>query len=188
LNENGESLSDVEFAAGPIERRDEFTGHLKSTRPRLLRFVMSLVGSMQDAEDILQKACLTMWKNFAAFTPETDFMAWASTVASFEVKNFRRSSGRSKVVFDGALVDVLQEESVQALRQYDSRLEALEECLHKLDDVSRSLVESVYSNGEEIKDIARREGRAVQTYYNRLNLVRRILADCTNRKLSIYPE
>jgi len=45
-------------------------------------------------------------------------------------------------------------------------------------------VDAVYSRGEDVKDIAIKEGRAPQTFYNRLNSIRRVLTDCMRQKVA----
>jgi len=168
----------------PSERQEEFVLLLNAAHGRLLRFVASLVARRQDAEDILQRASVTMWRRFSQFEPGTDFIAWATTIASFETKNFQRVSGRSRVMFDDELMETLASARVPDLQNYDVRLDALEECVQKLDKPSRILVDAVYARGEDVKELAQREGRAAQTFYNRLNFIRRILTDCMRQKVA----
>ena len=172
----------------PHERREEFVQCLEAVRSRLLRFTVSLVGSPQDAEDIVQRASITMWRRFSNFEQGSDFLAWAFAYASFEAKNFSRRSNRSIVKFDDTLLDTLSADRAADLQHHDARLEALEECMRKLDPESRALLEAVYTRGEEIKDLASREGRATQTFYNRLNFIRRTLTDCMRGKVSQTPQ
>lgn len=161
---------------------------LEAARGRLLRFTVSLIGNPQDAEDIVQRASITMWRRFSDFEQGSDFLAWAFAYASFEAKNFSRRSTRSIVKFDDGLLDTLSEDRAADLHHHDARLEALEECMRKLDPQSRALLEAVYTRGEEIKDLASREGRATQTFYNRLNFIRRTLTDCMRGKVSKTPQ
>jgi len=162
--------------------REEFERFLEEVRLPLLRFVVSLLGNVHDAEDVIQRASLTMWRRFSEFEQGTNFQAWALKVASFEVKNFLRSAARSVVTFDDTLLDRLAKDRAVDLQTDGSRLESLEDCMRKLDPQSRALVDAVYTRGEEIKDLAQREGRAPQTFYNRLNFIRRILTECMRQK------
>ncbi len=175
-------------ALAPSDRRPEFEKCLIEARSSLFRFVLSLVGNAQDAEDVIQRASITMWRRFSEFEKGTNFIAWSFVVASFEAKNFLRSSSRSVVRFDEELFEKLAREREVDIQNDDTRLEALDECMQQLDPQSKALVESVYMRGEEVKDLAQREGRAPQTFYNRLNFIRRILTDClrqnNHRKMS----
>lgn len=165
------------------ERQAEFEQNLESVRPRLLRFVTSLVARSQDAEDIVQRASVAMWRRFSTFKAGTDFLAWAHAFAAFETKNFLRHSGRSVVKFDDPLFDQIAKDRHADLQNYDVRLQALEECVKRLDPQSQALVDAIYARGEQIKDLALKEGRAPQTFYNRLNFLRRTLTECVQNKL-----
>jgi len=181
LKAGNPSENDAGGDGGPAassDRRPEFEKCLIEARPSLFRFVLSLVGNAQDAEDVIQRASITMWRRFSEFEKGTNFLAWSFVVASFEAKNFLRSSSRSVVRFDEELFEKLAREREVDIRNDDTRLEALDECMQQLDPQSKALVESVYMRGEEVKDLAQREGRAPQTFYNRLNFIRRILTDC----------
>lgn len=150
----------------------------------LLRYVLSLVGNRHDAEDVLQRASVVMWRRFATFESGTDFIAWATTVAFYEARNFQRVTGRSRLGFDEALLDTLAAERALHARQWEARSDALEICLEKLSPENRALVEAVYTRGEDARTLAQREGRATQTIYNKLNALRRALADCVRQRLA----
>lgn len=165
------------------ERQEEFVRLLNEAHGLLLRYVMSLLGSRHDAEDVLQRASLVMWRRFGTFEPGTDFIAWATTVAFYEVRNFQRVMGRCRLVFDDELMETLASERVQHVRQWSARTEALELCVEKLDTASRALVEAVYTDGTQAIEVARQQGCAPKTIYNKLNFIRRVLAECVQRRL-----
>jgi len=169
------------------ERQEEFIRLLNGVHSLLLRYVMSLVGNRHDAEDVLQRASVTMWRRFASFESGTDFVAWATTVAFYEVRNFQRVVGRSRLRFDEDLLHTLAAEQMQFRKRDDHRREALEDCVGRLTTADRDLVEAVYQRGEEIKRVAERAGRPVNSFYNRLGLIRRTLAECVQRKLAEVP-
>ena len=77
----------------------------------------------------------------------------------------------------------LAAERAQGLAQHHSRFDALQECVGELPVASRELVEAVYTRGEDVATVAQQIGRATQTLYNRLNAIRRALAECVQRKL-----
>jgi len=53
--------------------------------------------------------------------------------------------------------------------------EKLQIALNSLDDVSKQLLISVYIDKQEAKDLAKRDGKSPQTYYNKINLAKRKL-------------
>lgn len=166
------------------ERQTDFIVLLNAAHRRLLGYLVSLLGNRHDAEDVLQRASVTMWKRFDSFQSGTDFMAWASTVAFYEARNFQRTAARSRLQFGDALLDVLAAERVPDSAQMDARHDALGACMEKLDDAGRSLVEAAYLEGGDIGLLAERLGRARQTLYNKLNIIRRALAECVTRRMA----
>jgi RNA polymerase sigma-70 factor (ECF subfamily) len=166
------------------ERQEAFVVLLNGAHALLLRYVMSLVGNRHDAEDVLQRASVVMWRRFATFEPGSDFVAWATTVAFYEVRNFQRVTGRSRLEFDDDLMQTLAAERAQHVRQWSPRVEALEACVEKLDAANRALVESIYTQGVEVGVLAQEQGRATQTIYNKLNFIRRALAECVQRRMA----
>jgi RNA polymerase sigma-70 factor (ECF subfamily) len=63
-------------------------------------------------------------------------------------------------------------------------MEALEDCVEKLNPVQRTLVETIYTQGVEVAEVARQQNRAPQTIYNQLNFIRRALAECVQRRMA----
>jgi RNA polymerase sigma-70 factor (ECF subfamily) len=172
--------------AAPLtpERQEEFVRLLNGAHALLLRYVMSLVANRHDAEDVMQRASVVMWRRFGTFASGTDFVAWATTVAYYEVRNFQRVTGRSRLEFDDDLMQTLAAERVHDVRRWSARMEALEVCVEKLEPSQRTLVETIYTQGLEVGEVARRQGRAPQTIYNQLNFIRRALAECVQRRMA----
>lgn len=69
--------------------------------------MISRLGIRHDAEDALQRASVVMWLRSTTFEPGTDFIAWATTVAFDEVRNFQRVTGRRLLEFDDELMHML---------------------------------------------------------------------------------
>ena len=66
----------------------------------------------------------------------------------------------------------------------EARLAAMDRCIGELDDSSRDLVREFYVNNNDIGALAQKQGRATQTLYNKLNTLRRLLADCMKRRMA----
>ncbi|QOV88357.1 sigma-70 family RNA polymerase sigma factor [Humisphaera borealis] len=165
------------------ERQQEFVLLLNAAHGLLLRYLMSLVANRHDAEDVLQRASLVMWRRFGTFEPGTDFDAWATTVAFYEARNFQRLTGCSRVEFDDELMQTLAAERLEHVRHWPLRIDALERCVQKLDAASRALVSAIYTDGASAVEVAREQGCAPKTIYNKLTLIRRVLAECVQRRM-----
>lgn len=157
-----------------MNRLVEFETNVYRNRTALLRYISRKVNCVADAEDILQKSLMTMWRRYDTFSNETNFMTWACTVASFESKNTYRKHQRCPVLFDDVVfTDVSRYMSVyQSSNQY----EAVQLALNQLEDKERQLIVAVHINGEDVKDIARSARKAPRTIYNNLYLARKKLA------------
>lgn len=168
----------------PDESHEEFVRLLNSSHRQLLGYLVSILGNRHDAEDVLQRTSVTLWRKFETFERGTNFAAWASTVAFYEARNFQRMSARSRLVFSDALLEILSAERAADIAHTDVRHEALGRCMEKLDEPNRRLVEAAYLDGSDIGLLAEQLGRARQTLYNKLNIIRGLLADCVTRRLA----
>ena len=166
-----------------IDRQAEFVQLLNAAHRRLLAYLVSLLGNLQDAEDVLQRASVTMWKKFEVFESGTDFSAWASTIAFYEARNFQRLNSRSRLVFSDDLLKTLAEERLDDVEYVDSRHNALSACLQHLDEPARKLLEAAYLEEGSVVQLAERLGRAPQTLYNKLNSLRKSLFNCVEQRL-----
>ena len=165
------------------DRPQHFVGLLTAAHGKLLGYLMSLLGRRDDAEDVLQRTSVLMWQKFGTFEAGSDFVAWASTIAFYEARNFQRLVARSPFQFDERLLATLSDERLRDLAEQDSRQAALESCLEKLGPSDRHLLCSVYQEGMTVKAMASRIGRAPQTLYNTLSQIRLALAGCVERNL-----
>ena len=171
-------------SAEPPSSSEQFITLLNAAHGRLLGFLRVMLGNNADAEDVLQRASMTIWRKFGEFDPGKDFFAWASSFAFYEAKNFQRVAARSRLNFDDELLERFAEERVQDLDQREARLAAMDRCIAELDESSRDLVREFYLNNTEVATLAERLGRAPQTLYNKLNTLRRLLAECMKRRLA----
>jgi RNA polymerase sigma-70 factor (ECF subfamily) len=169
--------------AEPSSASEQFITLLNACHGRLLGFLRVLLGNNADAEDVLQRVSMTLWRKFEEFDSTKDFFAWASSFAFYEAKNFQRVSARSKLHFDDELMQRLAEERVADLDRREARLAAMDRCIEELGDADRDLVREFYLNKTEVASLAARLGRAPQTLYNKLNVLRRLLGECVKRRL-----
>lgn len=171
------------MAQNPHAFVQEFARH----HERLFAYVYSLLPNRPDAEDVFQRASVTLWQKFDQYEPNTNFLSWACTVAFYEVRNFLRVAGRDRLRFSDDLLTSMSEERTRSLERRDTRIDALTDCLKRLEEVERELLNRAYCDEQSIRDLARQDGRAAQTLYNRLNQIRRRLMECVDTRLSPEP-
>jgi RNA polymerase sigma-70 factor (ECF subfamily) len=154
-------------------------------RDRLFAYVYSLLPHHADAEDVFQRCSLLLWRKFDQFERDGSFLAWGCGVAFYEVKNFLRSANRNRLQFDADLVSQIAEQRLAKSLELSPKLEALAGCVENLKASDRELIHHAYHDDEGLKVHAATSGKAIQTLYNRLSILRRQLMECVHRKLSL---
>ena len=79
------------------------SGRARADQARLFGYIHSLVRDSNDADDLFQQTAMVLWRKFAEYDPARPFLGWACGVARFEVTNFLRTRGRSKLYFSDDL-------------------------------------------------------------------------------------
>jgi RNA polymerase sigma-70 factor (ECF subfamily) len=170
----------VDVAEIEMERRDEFVQLLTLAQPQLFAYIAMLLGSVQDADNILQETNLVLWKKSGQFQPGDSFPAWSRKIAYYKTLSFFRDRGRRRVIFDHSLLE-------QAVKQIDhkgdERQLALRHCLSELDEDQLSLLRLRYAVGDPLAEICRRLGKSEGAVKMALRRVRLTLMGCINRRL-----
>jgi RNA polymerase sigma-70 factor (ECF subfamily) len=151
---------------------------------RIFAFLLALVPSWSDAEDLLQETSVVMWRKMGEFTPGTDFTAWALSIARYEVLKYRKSQNRSRVVFSDQTLEALADQMATLVRGTDARRDALEDCLKKLIPRDRELIHLRYQPGATTQGVADHFGRSIQAVYKSLNRLHGQLLHCIRKSLT----
>ena len=166
-------------------REKEFMGLLSDSQSRVMACIYALVHNMQDAEEVYQQTCLTLWRKFDVFQPGTDFGKWACSIAYLEVMGFcRRKRGRHVLFTEEFLTELAAWEGEQRADDTDRRIAALRGCMERLSERDRHLIELRYAGVEAVVGIAEHLGRTPQSICNSLGRIRAALLECINRKLA----
>jgi RNA polymerase sigma-70 factor, ECF subfamily len=162
----------------------EFVRLLAEHERRLAAYVHTLIPLWQDAEDVLQNTKIRLWEQFDSFKPNSDFAAWAITVATYMVRAHRTLSQRERVCFSDKLLEKISRNipPVDPSRR-DDRLSALVECVKALNSANRRLLRLVCVGHQRIKDIARDLGQTPSTARKALFRIRRTLFECVQKRL-----
>lgn len=76
-----------------------FAGIVRSYQPRLLSFVLRMIGDRERAEDLVQEAFIRVHRHLHRFDPSRKFSTWIYTIASNLAKNELRNRSRSPLVY-----------------------------------------------------------------------------------------
>jgi RNA polymerase sigma-70 factor (ECF subfamily) len=78
----------------------------------------------------------------------------------------------------------IAEHRLDHLQKRNDLLPALHACLDKLHASEQEFIRRVYERHESLQELAAARGQALQTLYNRLSRVRRLLLDCIQQRLA----
>jgi RNA polymerase sigma-70 factor (ECF subfamily) len=164
-------------------RHEEFVSLYVRNEAAVFSFVMALVKHTADAEDVVQRASMTMWRCFDRFESGTNFRAWAFQIAKNEAFNHLSKIKRDRHVFSEKLIAMLAEQAEERADDLDARRRALDLCVEKLPEEERKIVKGCYREGSTIRSFAEQAGVTANKIYKQLNRVRRQLQNCVERQL-----
>ena len=173
-------------ALGELERRDAFARLFAQHDRWLFAYLVSLLSSAADAEEVFQEVCVILWRKHETFELGTDFVKWVSVIAHNQVHRFRRQQKRIGPQLSDVTVDLLAQDAVERADLLECRRDALRRCLEKLPNKDRQLVRHCYGDSRAtFKTAAEDLGRPVNTVYKALNRIRKVLYECIERTISV---
>lgn len=167
---------------------EEFEMLIKTHRPRIHAFLLSLTGSSSAADDLCQETCLVLWNKWETFDPSQDFRAWAFRIAFLQTQNFRRrvarQAGREMPGDDlfehiAAAATFTQE----AGEKEEARQNALLACLKKLGESQRDLLLSRYQDGTSLESLSRSASLSRNAMAQKLFRLKKKLLRCVEKRL-----
>ena len=93
------------------EQIEQFVQQLTACQTMLYAYILMLLPSHDDADDVLQETNLVLWRKADEFVDGTEFGAWACRVAHFQVRAWLRDAQRDRHVFDPELLGSLAGEA-----------------------------------------------------------------------------
>jgi RNA polymerase sigma-70 factor (ECF subfamily) len=167
-----------------LDREEHFLQLFLAHERRIFGFLLALVPTWSDAEDLLQEASVVMWRKLDEFEPGTDFAAWALSIARYQVLSFRKKQRRDRVLFSERTLEMLADEMTALGRSEDARRDALEHCIARLNTRDRELIRLRYLPGASTQGVAEDLGRSIQAIYKSLNKIHEQLMMCIRRTLA----
>ncbi len=121
--------------------------------PRLRRFAYSLTGSLEDADDVVQTACLRALTRLDQFTPGTRLDSWMFRIVQTVTIDRGRSRKRSKVVAGSDEIESIG---------YDQRIHETAEARVDLAIVRRAMAEDLPEEQREVMALVCVDGMSYQ--------------------------
>ena len=166
-------------------KHEEFVAPYVRHEPAVFSFVLGMVGRSADAEDVVQRASMTMWRCFDRFKPGTNFRNWAFQVAKNEALNHLTRARRDRHVFSEKMIELLASDNVHEVDNLEARRRALDSCVEKLPKDDHEIVSNCYAEGATVQSYAKQKGDSANKFYKKLNRIRGKLYKCIESQLGI---
>jgi RNA polymerase sigma-70 factor (ECF subfamily) len=168
-------------SGGPTEA---FVRDLTAHQPRLRGLIRCLLFDPGAVEDVWQDTNVLLIKKANEFTPGTDFWAWSSCIARYQVLTHCKKLKRSRVLFSTDTLEALAADFNHVSDRVDPRRDALEACLALLPLPQRQLLELRYGPKISVTEIADRVKRPTGSVRQSLYRIRAALLACIERRLA----
>ena len=165
-----------------MELSDEFILELTQSQQRLLSYIYRRVANRDQAMEILQQTNLVLCHKADGFKLGTNFAAWSSTVAHYQILSYRKSLSRERLVFtDEVMASIDERENKSGMRE--EVLSHLRYCLKAMSSDNQVFIKLRYEGGLSMEQIATEVGKKVVTVRVKLHRLRRSLRDCVQNRL-----
>ena len=172
-------------SADAANERAQLAAEWERARTAVFAQLLAGIGSVHDAEDVLQEVAVSVAKNYGTYDPSRPFVAWALGITRNHMLMYFRRYHRDRLVFNEELVNVIGQNLASFARDpVDQRREELHYCLNQLDSRRRRLIELRYSGGLSIDQMAEALGKSVAAVKGSLHRVRKILEQCVRTRTS----
>ena len=151
---------------------------------KIRHYIKRLVYQSDDAEDIMQATALILWEKFETYKPEYPFTPWAFKIAYNEIRNYYRRNEKKNAFFEETTLEQLAQIAESKSTHLDEILLHLKDCLHKLKDSDRRLVEYRYCDDGRINDLAKEQKTTPNALSKSLQKIRRQLFLCINIQIN----
>jgi RNA polymerase sigma-70 factor (ECF subfamily) len=162
----------------PNRTTDQFLQLYASCQERLFAYLTSLLGNYNDVQDVQQETVLALWKDFDDFQPGTNFYAWARRAAYHRVLTYRKQQRRHGVPCSEAFLVAVDRACSEKSDRFEEYLRYLNECVQKLTESDREILNARFQSQGTIKNAAEKLGRPTNTVYKALSRICRALAKC----------
>ena len=169
-----------------IEEEIPFETLVREYHRRALAYALSLVRREEVAEDLVQDAFLTAYRNLEKFDPSRNFGSWMRGIVRMKYLEWTRQHREQPM--DNEILDVIDQrynEWEQAARDNKMEiLEALRICLNGLQEIARQTIDFFYTHKLSCAEIAERMETTEVGIRKRLERARRELFHCIGGRIS----
>ena len=166
------------------ELATRFVELLTSHQRKLHAYICTLMLGDTSSADVLQDTNIDLWSKIGDYDFDKPFLPWAFAFARQRVMAFRKSQSRSRLLFSEAAMALIEQECCMLAEEADMRMSALQNCLKKLSNRQRHLIDERYDARTSVKLLAARLGDSSHNVASQLHRIRTSLARCIDATLA----
>lgn len=153
-------------------------------QPTVTAYIASVVRDRHHVEDLVQEVASAISIKVDQYESDRPFLPWALGIAHRQVLKYLRSRKRDRLVFDEGLLDQLADRHIEQADGSAARKAALHECMQRLTDERKELLNSRYFQRVGVQELAKQLGRTEGAVSMLLLRIRQGLADCIRQRLA----
>jgi len=163
------------------DHRADFLGRFMAAQPSLRSYIQALVGHEADVDDIIQDASLVLWREYHRYDRSRPFSGWAFGIARNHIARWRDERRSNRRRFSSNVEEALAVAYEEIEDELHEQRAALSDCLSRLGNQGREILELRYKQGLSLAEIATARGSTVNAVNKVLGKLRRLLLDCTGQ-------
>lgn len=163
-------------------RTEAFDSIVVKTIPLIRSAIRFLIADDDLADDVVQETYIQLFQEIGRYTPGTNFLAWAKTLARTQALSARSrrgreqaASGRYQMAILERIENVLEEQPVDPV---EAQVQGLRKCMDSLKEKARTLVELRYFKRLSLEEVADALGVKAGSVAVSLHRIRAILLKC----------
>jgi RNA polymerase sigma-70 factor, ECF subfamily len=163
---------------------EEFIRLLGLNQGRVFSFIATLLPDWTEAEEVLARTTVVLWKKADQFDADKDFVRWACGIAYRQTLAYFRERKRSHVTLSVDVLERIAEQRLDCDSLMEERRQALHVCLDKLPESDRRIIDAYYGcTKKTAAEVAAELGRPANTVLKALVRIRRALHRCIDRRV-----
>jgi RNA polymerase sigma-70 factor (ECF subfamily) len=150
------------------------------------------LGNSAEADEVAQEVFVQVYQSMGKFRQEGSLRAWVMAIARNQIllhlRNETRRRRRTGLIIPPEILEIDAATTDADPFQLDTakdELHALQDCLHRLGDDPRALVEAFYFQGRSAEALAAENGKNAGAIRMMLLRIRKQLAKCIRTKLGL---
>ena len=170
-----------------MERSARIAIQWSKSQHAIWAFVVSLVPRYQQAEEIVQQVAVTVVEKYDEYEETRSFTSWAIGIARYKILESRRQYATEKHSFhpfDDTIFEKLGMIYEEQAEEWGSHRIHMAECLKTMQGRSREALQLRYSQGIDLKVLAKKLGVTSGAAHTILSRARDVLRRCVQRRVA----